>query len=139
MVDYDKEKRIVESEAFRALDVFGKRAHLCAKGMEQMLLDLMERLVKEGSTYPDDISYHTGMERRACPDIPQDEYTSRIHKKDLESIEFAIREYRASLETLQLLRTTKLRLLGDYDYTRGDDSEAVKVFGTSLDNPEKTD
>lgn len=138
MVNYDREKKIIQSEAFRALNLYGRRLHNHAKGMEQMLIDCMERLVKNNSTYSDNISPVTEMERRICPDISPDSYTSRVHTKDLETIEYAIREYRSSLDAIQNLRSVKLRLLGDYDYTRGDDSDANEVFQNSLDNPEGT-
>lgn len=138
MTNSDREKKIVQSEAFRALNLYGRRLHHQAKGMEQMLIDNMERLVKNGSTYPDRIDHITEMEREICPDIPPSVYTSRVYTKDLEAIEYAIREYRSSLDAIQNLRSVKLRLLGDYDYTRGDDSDANEVFQNSLDNPEGT-
>jgi len=113
-----EDSQIVKSEAFRALNLMVDRAARDAVGWTGMLIDLAKRAPE----YQDDIATRTYEEGSAAVSLP-------ITQADIRRIRDMANDALAAIEVVNSVQVMKLRLLNDYDFTKGDDSDRAAVFG----------
>lgn len=116
----DRAQRIVDSDAFKALNVLIDQS---AEELAQYLLGFQDRLTdcfKHPSEIPVRVSYEN--EGRVSKPLPADPAAL------LQTFEHMLERIRLLKDRVNDLQRFKLRLLNDYDFTHGDDSEQRAVF-----------
>lgn len=117
-------KTIIESEAFRAINLLIAQQVERLRSLQMVIIDQAKCLgvTREQGIKPR-ISTHAYEEDagRGTPLL--------FNMVDLGEIEFNITEARKTESMIASLVRFKLRLLNDCDFTHGDNSEQIAVFG----------
>lgn len=120
--DHDH-KMILESEAFRALNQLIDQHLASLKQWEHIIEDQMKRLLSAPVKHT--ISIRTYEEIKGY----EKDATTRFQHRDLEQLSDCIASINRDREAIGELLRYKLRLLNDYDFTHGDNTEQLHVFG----------
>lgn len=116
-------QEIIDSSAFKVLNHMIDQK---AKGLASRALhikDEMNRLYEPGyGGYNTFITVRTHDEGKKQIDLP-------VNLFELNRLADSIKEMTKLEQEINELQRQKLRLLNDYDFTHGDDSEQKKVFG----------
>jgi hypothetical protein len=112
--------QIIASEAFRALNVLIDQAALEAVGWANMAVEAASRPPE----YPDYVSTRTHEEGGNKVDLP-------ITQATLKRIRSLADEALNAINRAGEIQAFKLKLLNDYDFTKGDDTVQRSVFATS--------
>lgn len=123
----EKTKKIVESEAFRAINLLVDQK---IDELDRLLLFLKDRmlfLAENKDKYPLQVTKRVSYEGRdgRTPET----HTLSMNVQELKRIAETIDDTLKLQSQIADLQAFKLRLLNDYDYTRDDDSEQKEVFG----------
>lgn len=116
------EEEIINSSAFKVLNhmIDTKANHIVS--YLPWFKDEVNRLFSEDAAYKGYITTRTYEEGATKIDMPV-----RLH--DLKSLVARLNQVIDYEEEIAELQRQKLRLLNDYDFTHGDDSEQKKIFG----------
>lgn len=116
------EQEIMDSSAFKVLN------HMIDEKASRIInylpwfKDEVNRLFSEDTEYKGYITTRTYEEGNTKINMP-----ARLH--DLRSLVTSLNRVIDHEEEIAELQRQKLRLLNDYDFTHGDDSEQKKIFG----------
>jgi hypothetical protein len=118
-------KMILQSESFRALNVFidNQAKHLV--WLHEVLKHRMERILQP-SKYGAEPTIST---RSAQEDENNDEIPLLFESRDFDNIINHMKEIKETESLIGQLVLYKIRLLNDWDFTKGDNSEQIAVFG----------
>lgn len=116
------EQEIINSSAFKVLNhMIDEKADYIVNYLP-FIKDEVNRLFDGGTKYKGSLRTRTYEEGSTEVDLP-----ASLH--DLERIAEMIQNVIRSEKEIGDLQRQKLRLLNDYDFTHGDDSEQKKIFG----------
>lgn len=115
----DENAQIVASEAFRALNVLIDQTALEAVAWANMAITA----ASDPAEYPDYVSTRTHEEGGGKVDLPVTEAT-------LKRIRSLTDEALNAINSVREIQAFKLRLLNDYDFTKGDNTVQRSVFAT---------
>lgn len=116
------EQEIINSSAFKVLNhMIDQKADYIARCLPY-IKDEVNRLFDPDTKYKGYLRTRTHAEGATEIDLPASLY-------DLKRISEMIDELAEAEKQIGDLQRQKLRLLNDYDFTHGDDSEQKKIFG----------
>lgn len=121
-------QEIIDSQAFRLLNhMIDQKVDYVTK-MLPWIKDEMNRLYDPNyGSYKGYITFRTYEEGQASGEETQIDLPVSLHQ--LKNISDYIQEIIQLEKEIGDLQRQKLRLLNDYDFTRGDDSEQKAIFG----------
>ena len=116
------EQEIINSSAFKVLNhMIDEKADYITRYLPYFK-DEVNRLFEPETKYKDYLRTRTHSEGATEIDLPVSLY-------DLKSLVERLNDVFKQAEEIGDLQRQKLRLLNDYDFTHGDDSEQKKIFG----------
>lgn len=116
------EQEIINSSAFKVLNhMIDKKADYITRYLP-FFKDEVNRLFEPETKYKGYLSIRTHDEGATKIDLP-------VSLHELKSLVERLNDVFKQAEEIGDLQRQKLRLLNDYDFTHGDDSEQKKIFG----------
>jgi hypothetical protein len=116
------EQEIINSQAFKLLNhMIDQKTDYVTK-MLPWIKDEANRLYEPDSGYKSYVTTRTHQEGATQVDLP-------VNLLYLDQLADQIKEMSKVAQEINELQRQKLRLLNDYDFTHGDDTEQKKIFG----------